>query len=109
MPCLVPRARCGRWSTSALPFLPLLQATRAYLHAEKDVEAALQRAGFKVGAPAMTAPVLFCPRLFSILTASFAGSGTAAPLWQVHSMSLALVCGVGLKIAVLLRRSHGGR
>lgn len=26
-----------------------VQATRAYLHAEKDVEAALQRAGFKVG------------------------------------------------------------
>lgn len=45
------------FSTSARHFL---QATRAYLHAEKDVEAALQRAGFKVGALPMTTHFLSC-------------------------------------------------
>lgn len=39
------------------------QATRAYLHAEDDVEAALQRAGFKVTKREMTATKFYFSRL----------------------------------------------
>jgi magnesium-protoporphyrin O-methyltransferase len=39
------------------------QATRAYLHAEDDVEAALQRAGFKVVKREMTATKFYFSRL----------------------------------------------
>jgi magnesium-protoporphyrin O-methyltransferase len=39
------------------------KATRAYLHAEKDVEAALQRAGFKVTRREMTATSFYFSRL----------------------------------------------
>jgi magnesium-protoporphyrin O-methyltransferase len=47
-----------------LLLLPLLlQATRAYLHAESDVEAALQRAGFKVVKREMTATSFYFSRL----------------------------------------------
>jgi magnesium-protoporphyrin O-methyltransferase len=42
---------------------PHLQATRAYLHAEADVEAALQRAGFKVVKREMTATSFYFSRL----------------------------------------------
>lgn len=41
-----------------------LQATRAYLHAEDDVEAALSRAGFKVVRKEMTATKFYFSRLF---------------------------------------------
>jgi magnesium-protoporphyrin O-methyltransferase len=40
-----------------------LQATRAYLHAEADVEAALNRAGFKVTNREMTATSFYFSRL----------------------------------------------
>ena len=40
-----------------------LQATRAYLHAEADVEAALQQAGFKVTKREMTATSFYFSRL----------------------------------------------
>lgn len=41
----------------------VLQATRAYLHAEKDVEAALRQAGFKVAKREMTATSFYFSRL----------------------------------------------
>lgn len=40
-----------------------VQATRAYLHAEADVEAALGRAGFKVTRREMTATKFYFSRL----------------------------------------------
>lgn len=40
-----------------------LQATRAYLHAEADVEAALNRAGFQVTKREMTATSFYFSRL----------------------------------------------
>ena len=42
---------------------PTHQATRAYLHAEDDVEAALARAGFKVTKREMTATSFYFSRL----------------------------------------------
>ena len=42
---------------------PPAQATRAYLHAEADVEAALQRAGFRVTKREMTATSFYFSRL----------------------------------------------
>lgn len=42
----------------------VLQATRAYLHAEKDVEAALKQAGFEVVKKEMTATSFYFSRLF---------------------------------------------
>lgn len=39
------------------------QATRAYLHREEDVEAALQRAGFRVVKREMTATSFYFSRL----------------------------------------------
>lgn len=41
----------------------VLQATRAYLHAEADVEAALRQAGFKVTKREMTATSFYFSRL----------------------------------------------
>ena len=41
----------------------VLQATRAYLHAEADVEAALQKCGFKVVKREMTATSFYFSRL----------------------------------------------
>jgi magnesium-protoporphyrin O-methyltransferase len=49
------------WSATSIP--PTMQATRAYLHAEEDVEAALQRAGFKVTRREMTATKFYFSRL----------------------------------------------
>lgn len=43
------------------------KATRAYLHAEDDVEAALQRAGFKVVKKEMTATKFYFSRLFEAI------------------------------------------
>jgi magnesium-protoporphyrin O-methyltransferase len=40
-----------------------VQATRAYLHKEADVEAALQRAGFEVSKREMTATSFYFSRL----------------------------------------------
>jgi magnesium-protoporphyrin O-methyltransferase len=40
-----------------------VQATRAYLHAEKDVEAALNKAGWKVVKREMTATNFYFSRL----------------------------------------------
>ena len=45
------------------PSPPRPQATRAYLHAEADVEAALQRAGFTVTNREMTATRFYFSRL----------------------------------------------
>lgn len=45
----------------------ILQATRAYLHAEADVEAALERAGFKVVKKEMTATSFYFSRLFEAI------------------------------------------
>lgn len=45
------------------PQLPY-QATRAYLHAEADIEAALASAGFKVTRKEMTATKFYFSRLF---------------------------------------------
>jgi magnesium-protoporphyrin O-methyltransferase len=42
---------------------PCLQATRAYLHAESDVEAALARNGFKIVKREMTATSFYFSRL----------------------------------------------
>lgn len=42
-----------------------LQATRAYLHKEDDVEAALAKAGFKVTKREMTATSFYFSRLLS--------------------------------------------
>jgi hypothetical protein len=42
---------------------PPLQATRAYLHAEEDVQAALNPAGFKVTKREMTATSFYFSRL----------------------------------------------
>lgn len=47
--------------------MPILQATRAYLHAEADVEAALERAGFKVVKKEMTATSFYFSRLFEAI------------------------------------------
>jgi magnesium-protoporphyrin O-methyltransferase len=41
----------------------LRQATRAYLHAEADVEAALKRAGFRVTKREMTSTQFYFSRL----------------------------------------------
>lgn len=49
-------------SNSCRP-LTCVQATRAYLHREEDVEAALQRAGFKVTKREMTATSFYFSRL----------------------------------------------
>lgn len=46
-----------------------LQATRAYLHAEDDVEAALQRCGFKVVKREMTATKFYFSRLLEAVKA----------------------------------------
>jgi hypothetical protein len=43
------------------------QATRAYLHAEDDVEASLQKAGFKVVKKEMTATKFYFSRLFEAI------------------------------------------
>lgn len=45
------------------------QATRAYLHAEDDVEAALQRCGFKVVKREMTATKFYFSRLLEAVKA----------------------------------------
>ena len=45
------------------PLLCCIQATRAYLHAESDVEAALLRNGFKVVKREMTATSFYFSRL----------------------------------------------
>jgi magnesium-protoporphyrin O-methyltransferase len=45
------------------------QATRAYLHAEADVEASLQRAGFKVVKREMTATKFYFSRLLEAVKA----------------------------------------
>ena len=47
----------------SLPNLCCIQATRAYLHAESDVEAALLRNGFKVVKREMTATSFYFSRL----------------------------------------------
>jgi magnesium-protoporphyrin O-methyltransferase len=47
----------------------LLQATRAYLHAEDDVEAALGRCGFKVVKREMTATKFYFSRLLEAVKA----------------------------------------
>lgn len=49
--------------TMRIPSAPSIQATRAYLHAEADVEAAMQRAGFKVVKREMTATSFYFSRL----------------------------------------------
>lgn len=54
------RRRCCCWF---LVLLMCVQATRAYLHAEADVEAALGRAGFKVTRREMTATKFYFSRL----------------------------------------------
>ncbi len=41
-----------------------MQATRAYLHAEADVEAALEKAGFRVVRKEMTATSFYFSRMF---------------------------------------------
>lgn len=46
------------------------QATRAYLHKEEDVEAALNKAGFKVTNREMTASKFYFSRLFEAVPAS---------------------------------------
>lgn len=46
-----------------------VQATRAYLHAEDDVEAALQRCGFKVVKREMTATKFYFSRLLEAVKA----------------------------------------
>lgn len=46
-----------------------LQATRAYLHAEADVEASLERAGFKVVKREMTATSFYFSRLLEAVRA----------------------------------------
>jgi magnesium-protoporphyrin O-methyltransferase len=49
--------------------LCVVQATRAYLHAEDDVEAALQRCGFKVVKREMTATKFYFSRLLEAVKA----------------------------------------
>jgi magnesium-protoporphyrin O-methyltransferase len=49
--------------------LRIVQATRAYLHAEDDVEAALQRCGFKVVKREMTATKFYFSRLLEAVKA----------------------------------------
>jgi hypothetical protein len=51
------------------PGCALPQATRAYLHREEDVEAALQRAGFKVTKREMTATSFYFSRLLEAVRA----------------------------------------
>jgi hypothetical protein len=46
-----------------------VQATRAYLHAEADVEASLQKAGFKVVKREMTATKFYFSRLLEAVKA----------------------------------------
>lgn len=43
--------------------MPVFQATRAYLHAEADVEAALNKAGFEVTKREMTSTKFYFSRL----------------------------------------------
>lgn len=50
--------RCADWRTDAWR-----QATRAYLHAEADVERSLNEAGFKVVKREMTATQFYFSRL----------------------------------------------
>ncbi len=51
-------------TTAVVPYTRFCaQATRAYLHREEDVEAALQRAGFKVTKREMTATSFYFSRL----------------------------------------------
>ena len=57
MRCSLPNVPC------LLHVLYYMQATRAYLHAESDVEAALQKAGFKVVKREMTATKFYFSRL----------------------------------------------
>lgn len=51
-----------------LVFCPV-QATRAYLHQEADVEASLQKAGFKVVKREMTATNFYFSRLLEAVKA----------------------------------------
>jgi hypothetical protein len=53
--------------TAPPPHAPPRQATRAYLHAEADVEAALNRAGFKVTKREMTATSFYFSRLLEAI------------------------------------------
>ncbi len=46
------------------------QATRAYLHKEEDVEAALVKAGYRVAKREMTASKFYFSRLFEAVPAS---------------------------------------
>ena len=55
----------SKWTGKALHLMSnaCLQATRAYLHAEADVEAALRQSGFTVTKREMTATSFYFSRL----------------------------------------------
>ncbi len=56
------------FSVNSFPF-PVVQATRAYLHAEEAVERSLQAAGFKVVKREMTATQFYFSRLLEAVRA----------------------------------------
>lgn len=55
--------------STCIYFAFTVQATRAYLHAESDVEASLEREGFKVVKREMTATNFYFSRLLEAVRA----------------------------------------